>query len=155
MALRILDLAARLLLALGLGCLILAGYLSTRTLAFSNNVARATGEVVSYREIADGDKKLQRPRIRFETSSGEIVNVDGQFFTASKRFEIGQRVPVIYKLRNPTEARVALFVDNWLGASISLGVGVLAFLAGMFIRKAAKRDLDLKNRDSNNLEPKK
>ena len=141
MALRILDLAARLLLALGLGCLILAGYLSTRTLAFSSNVARATGEVVSYREIADGDKKLQRPRIRFETSSGEIVNVDGQFFTASKRFEIGQRVPVIYKLRNPTEARVALFVDNWLGPCIAALVGLVGLAGGFLVRRSVRREL--------------
>ena len=52
MAFRILDLAARLLLALGVGCLLLAGYLSWRTLSFSAGTERATGEVVSYREIS-------------------------------------------------------------------------------------------------------
>ncbi len=51
MAFKILDLAARLLLALGVGCLLLAGYLSWRTLTFSAGTERVTGEVVSYREI--------------------------------------------------------------------------------------------------------
>ena len=37
MALRILELAARLLLALGVGCLLLAGYLAWRTLSFSGD----------------------------------------------------------------------------------------------------------------------
>lgn len=141
MAFRILDLAARLLLALGLGCLLLAGYLSTRTLVFSNGVERATGEVVSYREIADGDKKLQRPRVRFKTVTGEIVTMDGQFFTASRRFEIGQQVPVIYKARNPMEGRVALFVDNWIGPCIALAVGLAGIAGGLLVRRSVRREL--------------
>lgn len=141
MALRILDLAARLLLALGVGCLLLAGYLSTRTLAFSKGVARATGEVVSYREIADGDRKLQRPRIRFTTETGEIVTMDGQFFTASRRLAIGQTVPVLYKSAKPMDARVALFVDNWIGPSIAVAIGLAGIAGGLLVRRLVRRDL--------------
>ena len=43
LAFRILDLAARLLLALGVGCLLLAGYLAWQTLRFARDTARATG----------------------------------------------------------------------------------------------------------------
>jgi len=67
MAFRILDLAARLLLALGVGCLLLAGYLGWRTLSFSADAIPATGEVVSYREIPDGNSTRYVPRIRFVT----------------------------------------------------------------------------------------
>src|SRR5688572_6662899 len=101
MAFRILDLAARLLLALGVGCLLLAGYLSWRTLVFSPDTERATGEVVSYREIPDGDDTRYRPRIRFKTVTGEIVTVEGQFFTTSRRHEIGAQLPMLYKARTP------------------------------------------------------
>ena len=141
MAFRILDLAARLLLALGVGCLLLAGYLSSRTLAFSSDTARATGEVVSYRQIADGDDTRYRPRIRFRTATGEIVTVEGQFFTGTQRFTTGAQVPMIYKVRKPNEARVALFVDNWLGPCIAALVGLVGLAGGFLVRRAVRREL--------------
>ena len=144
---RILYLAARLLLALGVSCGLLGIYLVYQAQTFLQDSARATGEVVSYREIRDGDSIRYRPRFRFETADGSIVAVEGQLATTTERFAIGEKIPIVYPVANPQKARVALFADNWLGASVSLGVGVLAFLGGIFIRKAAKRDLDARNRE--------
>ena len=141
MTLRILDLAARLLLALGVGCLLLAGFLSWRTLTFSSGVQRATGDVVSYREIPDGDSMRYRPRIRFETATGEILTVEGQFFSPAKRFRIGEKVPMLYKARQPNDARVALFTDNWLGACIAALVGLTGIAGGMLVRRSVRREL--------------
>ena len=141
MAFRILDLAARLLLALGVGCLLLAGYLSWRTLSFSADTARATGEVVSYRQIPDGDDTRYRPRIRFKTVTGEIVTVEGQFFTTTQRFEIGTQVPMLYKARKPNEARVALFVDNWIGPCVAALVGLTGLAGGFLVRRSVRREL--------------
>jgi hypothetical protein len=141
MAFRILDLAARLLLALGVGCLLLAGYLSWHTLAFSSGTERATGEVVSYREIADGKDTRYRPRIRFKTVTGEIVTVEGQFFTGTQRFALGARIPVVYKVEAPNEARVALFLDNWLGPVIATLVGLTGIAGGLLVRRSVRREL--------------
>ena len=141
MTFRILDLAARLLLALGVGCLLLAGYLSSRTLIFSSGVERASGEVVSYREISDGDDTRHRPRIRFTTVTGEIVTFDGQFFTTTKRLAIGSQVPVVYQVRKPTEARVALFVDNWIGPCIAAAIGLAGVAGGLLVRRSVRREL--------------
>jgi len=141
MAFRILDLAARLLLALGVGCLLLAGYLSWRTLSFSAGTARATGEVVSYREIADGKDTRYRPRIRFKTVTGEIVTVEGQFFTGTRRFAIGEKIPMLYRPEKPNEARVALFVDNWIGACIATLVGLAGLAGGFLVRRSIRREL--------------
>nr|MBC8025169.1 DUF3592 domain-containing protein [Steroidobacteraceae bacterium] len=150
LAYRILSLAARLLLALGASCGLLGIYLVYQAQTFLDDSARATGEVVSYREVPDGDTTRYRPRFRFETADGSIVAVEGQLATTTERFAIGEKIPIVYPIANPQKARVALFVDNWLGASVSLGVGVLAFLAGIFIRRAATRDLAAKS-----VEPKK
>ena len=141
MAFRILDLTARLLLALGVGCLLLAGYLSWRTLSFSAGTGRATGEVVSYREIADGKDTRYRPRIRFKTVTGEIVTVEGQFFTGTRRFAIGEKIPMLYRPEKPNEARVALFVDNWIGACIATLVGLAGLAGGFLVRRSIRREL--------------
>ncbi len=141
MAFRILDLAARLLLALGVGCLLLAGYLCWHTLAFSSGTERATGEVVSYREIADGKDTRYRPRIRFKTVTGEIVTVEGQFFTGTRRFAIGEKIPMLYRPEKPNEARVALFVDNWIGACIATLVGLAGLAGGFLVRRSIRREL--------------
>jgi hypothetical protein len=141
MAFRILDFSARLLLALGVGCLLLAGYLSWLTLTFAGDATRTVGEVVSYREILDGDDKRYRPRIRFKTVTGEIVQVDGQFFTGTRRFAVGARVPIIYKASEPMKARVDLFQDNWLGPCIAAVVGLTGIAGGLLVRRAVRREL--------------
>jgi len=142
LAFRILDLAARLLFALGVGCLLLAAYLSWTTLSFAG--VHATGEVVSYFESPEGDKgdKIRyRPRIRFRTATGEIVTTSGQLSAATKRFEIGTQVPVVYRPEKPTEARVALFVDNWLGASLASVIGLVGLAGGYLVRRSIRREL--------------
>jgi hypothetical protein len=141
MAFRILDLAARLLLALGVGCLLLAGYLAWRSMIFSSDTERATGEVVSYRQIVDGDETRHRPRIRFRTTTGDIVTVEGQLFTSTQRFAIGAQVPMLYNATKPNEARVALFIDNWLGACIAAAVGLTGLAGGLLVRRSIRREL--------------
>jgi hypothetical protein len=141
MAFRTLDLAARLLLALGVGCLLLAAFLAWRTLAFASNTQKTTGEVVSYHEIRDGETTRYRPRIRFETATGEIVTINGQLSTTSKRFAIGAPVPMVYKVADPMRARVALFADNWLGPVIAMIIGLVGIAGGLLVRRSVRREL--------------
>ncbi len=141
LAFGILDLAARVLFALGLGCLLLGGWLSWQTLSFARDAAPATGEVVSYREIHDGDQVRQSPRVRFKTATGEIITIDGQLATSSQRFAIGAEVPIQYKVSQPTTARIATFTDNWLGACVAALVGVVGVIGGILVRRQVKREL--------------
>jgi hypothetical protein len=141
MTFRILDLAARLLLALGVGCLLLAAFLAWRTLSFSPDTRTATGEVVSYHETRDGEVTRYRPRVRFKTATGEIVTINGQLAATSKRFAIGARVPMVYKVADPMQARVALFVDNWLGPTIAAIVGLVGLAGGLLVRRSVRREL--------------
>ncbi|HET9862494.1 MAG TPA: DUF3592 domain-containing protein [Steroidobacteraceae bacterium] len=140
-AFSILDLAARLLFALGVGCLLLGVYLSWQTLDFARDAARATGEVVGYHETRDGDDTRYRPRVRFTTANGDIITIGGQLAADSRRFPVGEKVPVVYKLSKPTEARIALFTDNWLGACIAAVVGIVGLAGGLLVRRAVRREL--------------
>lgn len=141
LAFSILDLASRLLYALGVGCLLLGGWLAWQTLSFAGDTARASGEVVSYQEIRDGDQPRYRPRIRFRTPSGEIVTISGQLAAGTRRFAVGTQLPVVYKVAKPTEARVALFTDNWLGACIAAVVGLVGLAGGLLVRRAVRREI--------------
>jgi hypothetical protein len=141
LAFSILDLAARLLLALGVGCLLLGGYLAWNTLSFARDGARATGEVVGYHENRDGDETKYRPRIRFRTANGEIVTVAGQLAASTRRFAVGTEVPMVYKVTKPTEARVGLFVDNWLGACIAVAIGMAGLAGGYLVRRSVRREV--------------
>jgi hypothetical protein len=141
LAFGILDLAARLLLALGVGCLLLGAYLSWQTLSFAQDAARTTGEVVGYHQNRDGDKITWRPRVRFRTATGEIITVGGQLAAGSKRFPEGTQVPMLYKVSKPTEARIALFTDNWLGATLAAIVGVVGMAGGFLVRRGVRREL--------------
>ena len=141
LAFRIMGIAARLLLALGAVCLLLGAYLANQTLNFTGNAVQATGQVVRYLESRDGDTTVYRPMVRFTTTSGDIVTIAGQRSTGSKRFEIGAAVPVVYPFGMPMQARLSTFTDNWLGATVAGVVGLVALIAGIFIRRAVKREL--------------
>jgi hypothetical protein len=141
LAFRILDLAARLLLALGAGCLMLAAWLAWQTLSFARDAQRVSGEVVSYQEVRTDGELRYRPRVRFTTATGEIVTIGGQLATGTRRLPVGSRVPVIYKVSRPTDARVALFTDNWLGPVVAIVVGLVGVAGGLLVRRAIRREL--------------
>jgi hypothetical protein len=67
--------------------------------------------------------------------------VGGQLAGASKRFPEGTKVPMIYKVSRPTEARIALFTDNWLGASVAAVVGLIGMAGGFLVRRGVRREL--------------
>jgi hypothetical protein len=141
LAYRILGLAARLLLALGVVCILLGGYLLWRTQALAGDVVRVNGTVVSYREIGEGDETRYRPRIRFTTEGGDIVSFDGQLATTTRRFAVGEQVPVVYPRSDTRQARLASFADNWLGVVAATAIGLLCLVAGIFIRRATRRGI--------------
>jgi hypothetical protein len=140
LAFRILGLAGRLLFMLGAVCLLLGVYLTWQSLQLRQGAVQATGRVVSYHEIRDGDELRYRPRVRFNTPSGDIVTIEGQLTSSSKRFALGAEVPVVYPREAPTKGRLDTYVDNWLGVTIASAIGLLCLVAGVFIRRAVRHE---------------
>ena len=140
LAVRVMGIAARLLLALGAASLLLGAYLATKTMDFNQNAVRTTGAVVRYLEASEGGKTIYRPMVRFTTTGGDIVTFAGQLSSGSKRFEIGAEVPVVYPFGQPMQARISTFTDDWLRATIAGVVGLVALIAGVFVRRAARRE---------------
>ena len=50
-------------------------------------------------------------------------------------------MPLNYKVAKPTEARIALFTDNWLGPCIAAIIGVLGFAGGILVRRQTRREM--------------
>jgi hypothetical protein len=138
LALRIVGLAARALLALGLVCLLLGGYLAWQTLSFNSAAVSVTGEVVSYHEFQQDGAARFRPRVRFETPDGSIHTVTGQMAYTGKRYPVGKALPVVYQDGTPGKARIATFYDNWLGAAVAGVVGVLSLAGGLLVRRGRR-----------------
>ncbi len=134
------GIAARRLLALGAVCLLLGAWLASRTLDFNGNAVHTTGTVVRYLETREDGRVVYRPMVRFTTSGGDIVTFAGQLAAASQRFAIGTVVPVVYPFGLPQQGRISTFVDNWLGATIAGVVGLVALVAGVFVRRAVRRE---------------
>ena len=139
LAVRILGLAARLLTALGLVCLLLGGYLAWQTTTFASGAMTTTGTVVSYHEITENGSTRYKPRVRYRTHHDEINTVVGQMAYTSQRIPVGSEVPVMYKEADTMQMRVATFFDNWLGASVAAGVGLVCFAGGILLRRQLKR----------------
>jgi hypothetical protein len=140
LAVRIVGLAARLLIALGLVCLLLGGYLVWQTADFRSTALPATGTVVSYHEVSDDGRARYRPRVRFKTASGDIFAVPGQMDYTSKRIPVGSEVRVMYQPADPARMRIAAFFEDWLGATVATVVGLLCFTGGTFVRRSLKRN---------------
>lgn len=131
--------AARLTLALGAVCLLLGAYLATQTLNFTRDAQQTTGTVVRYYENQEDGRTVYRPVIRFTTTGGDIISTTEQLPSSTRRFAVGAQVPVQYPFGQPMKARIATFTDFWLGATVAAVVGVLALIAGVFIRRAVRR----------------
>jgi hypothetical protein len=48
---------------------------------------------------------------------------------------------MLYKAEKPNEARVDLFVDNWLGPCIAALVGLVGMAGGFLVRRSVRREL--------------
>jgi hypothetical protein len=93
------------------------------------------------RDADENGRTAFRPVVRFTTTNGDIVSTTERLPSSSKRFEIGAQVPVQYPFGQPMQARIATFTDLWLGATLAGVIGLVALVAGVFIRRAVRREL--------------
>jgi hypothetical protein len=107
--------------------------------SFAQDAVATTGKVVSYFEHDEDGKKRYRPRVRFVAQDGGIYSVPGQMDYTSQRIPVGSEVPVQYQPADPNKIRIATFFDNWLGAAIAAGVGLVSMLGGLLVRRSLAR----------------
>lgn len=127
------------LVALALVSCLLGLWLARGTHAFATDVQHAEGRVVGWRESPQAaGRSMFTPRIAFVADDGTRHEFSGQLSAGAPRFAAGAVVPVIYRRADPAGARVDLFLDNWLGASLALALAVATALAGSMLVRSTR-----------------
>jgi hypothetical protein len=121
--------------------LLLGVFLARNSLAFAADTRDTTGRVIGYSETPSNAGMRYTPLIEFTDAAGTRREFRGQMNTSTRRFALGTTVPVRYLLNDPAEARVTLFVDNWLGAVIAFVLGTVAAAGAFLLVRSTKRDL--------------
>jgi hypothetical protein len=114
-------------------------WLAEASHAFARDAERAAGRVVGQRESPQGGgRSMFTPRIAFTAVDGTRHEFSGQLSSSAPRFAPGAAVPVVYRRADPSGARVDLFVDNWLGASVALGLALATAVAGLVLVRSTR-----------------
>ena len=127
------------LLGMALASGALGAWLALATHAFAGDVERVAGVVVGQRESTQaGGGTIYTPRVAFVATDGRRREFTGQLSAGVPRFASGTAVPVVYRRADPAGARIDLFVDNWLGAAVALGLCIATTLAGVVLRRSTR-----------------
>lgn len=135
----IVGIAGKALLGMAIVSGALAFWLARGTHAFAGDVARTEGRIVAQRESPQGQGgSMFTPRVAFVAADGSRHEFSGQLSSSMPRFPLGTTVPVVYRRADPARARIDLFVDNWLGPSLALGLALATALAGLVLMRSGR-----------------
>ncbi len=125
---------------IGLGVLIngiFSVFKVRRQLAGSGKTA---GIVSGFGKIMGKSGYLYCPQVEFPVPNGQIFKFQSEFGTQPPSYQVGQRVPVVYNLINPSQAEIDSAMILWFvpGCLIVMalgfaGLGLALFGIGVFV----------------------
>ncbi|HKA46103.1 MAG TPA: DUF3592 domain-containing protein [Burkholderiales bacterium] len=104
-----------------------AGYMTYRSLWFQHAAARAEGTIV---EISGGAPALT---VEFRTTDGQTRRTESGGSDLNKGYAKGDKLTVFYDAQQPADARLDLWVENWLLPLITAVPGAIILLAMVLI----------------------
>lgn len=139
LARRVIGLAGGALLGMALASAALGVWLAYASHGLASDAVHVEGRVLGQRESVQADgRTIYTPRIAFVAIDGHRYEFSGQLSAGVPRLATGAVVPVVYRRADPAGARVDLFVDNGLGASVALGLALATAAAGLVLRHATR-----------------
>jgi hypothetical protein len=109
-------------------------YMSYRSLWFHYGAARTEGTVVG---VTSGTPTLT---VEFRTASGETRRTESGGSDLYKGIAKGDRLTVFYDPQRPGDARLDLWVENWLLPLITAVPGAIVLLAMVLITSTLRRN---------------
>ena len=113
-----------LMIIVGLGSLIVFAYTFLRSYKLKKNGLIADGVITG--------RDLYFPVVTFTDASGKTVVFTSILRQTLFRSQIGKKVSVIYNATNSSTAQINTFKCLWYKPLVSLSVGVLFILGGIF-----------------------
>lgn len=111
-----------------------AGYMSYRSLWFQHAAARAEGTVV---EVSDGTPELT---VEYRSASGEVLRTETGGSDYYKGIARGDKLTVFYDPQHPKDARVDLWLENWILPLITAVPGILILGTMLLIVTHLRKD---------------
>ena len=111
-----------------------AAFFAWQSLAFLRGSVRTEGTVTDFSTWNSAPNKWHNtPTFSFIDQSGKIVTVQSKVDISSNEAPIGGRVPVVYHLSRPEDARVAFVWPLWGKTIIFFMLGLLLAVPGVAV----------------------
>ncbi|MFC7625299.1 DUF3592 domain-containing protein [Microlunatus sp. GCM10028923] len=134
----------------GLILLVIGAALGGNTISFLGNSTVTTGTVVdnkertscsqSSRDRTETCSTQDHAVVVFTTAEGEEIRFTSTTGTSPPMYRVGDRVPVRYPPDRPRDATIDGFLELWLGALITTGLGVVFGAIGTGLLISHRRD---------------
>jgi len=109
---------------------ILAMLIEVRTVALHLSAQKAQGGVAENRESTDSDSTFYYPVVEFSTPDGQRHRFISSVGSSPPSFEVGQRVPVLYRKGTPEDASIDTFGEQHGAALFWSTFGLFFILPG-------------------------
>lgn len=136
------------LVVLGTVFLLFAFYLVVSKALFVQGTAKAIGVVTGQdlveekrehdKDPAQRDMRYYFPRVSFKTSNGQVVEFRSEFGSGRDTYQVGEQVPVRYKISQPSIARIDDFTSMWVLPLVFGVVGLVFVVFGAIMVKALR-----------------
>ncbi len=115
-----------------IGAAVLVGtvYWFQNTRAFVATATTAEGTVVDVVQSRSSDSITYKPVVRYKTAAGEMVEFVSSTGSNPPSYNKGEKVEVLYRSAEPSDASINSFFDLWFGHMILGGLGSIFFLIG-------------------------
>ena len=129
-----------LLIACGIGFLVLSSYLYQRTGAFVAKAVRAPGQVVRLHETDSSDASTTyAPVVEYTDDQGQRHEFVDSWSSSPPSYRTGDEVQVLYNPRNPREAQIDRGRANyWVSILIGSAGALFTFLGALSFKKLLK-----------------
>ncbi|HSY17399.1 MAG TPA: DUF3592 domain-containing protein [Candidatus Acidoferrales bacterium] len=121
----------RLVLVLGLACLIVDLGVSVHTWHFKQVAQHASGTIIEMLQDKGKDSggTSYAPTFRFQDANGMTHTVSSSMYTSPPEFHVGDIVPVLYQGDRPQAARIDSYWQVWGQATL---LGIIGGLTAIF-----------------------
>lgn len=122
----------------GLGLLLIGGYLALRTQEFLGRAVSAQGTVVELVRSRSSDSTTYRPVVQFTTVDGRPVEMVSSVGSNPPGYSVGETVEVRYDPAHPEDAKLTGFFSLWFLPLLLMGLGTVFASIGLAFSLSAK-----------------